>query len=146
MVGEAPMITDNERREVARRLRSFVTDDSVYADVDACRVLHSIGLYYKDIDRIYFSGFDVARLADLIEPPTQCPYYHSDRHYCSIHDVPAIDREALRALAAEMEQAGKDYRYQMVENACCDNLINDAPDDFIDYARRIREALGVDDA
>ena len=62
------MATDDERREVARRLRSFVTDDSVYADVDACRVLHSIGLYYKDIDRIYFSGFDVARLADLIEP------------------------------------------------------------------------------
>ena len=60
--------TDDERRKVARRLRSFVTDDSVYADVDACRVLHSIGLYYKDIDRIYFSGFDVARLADLIEP------------------------------------------------------------------------------
>ena len=62
------MVSDDERREVAERLRSFVTDDSVYADVDACHVLHSIGLYYKDIDRIYFSGFDVARLADLIEP------------------------------------------------------------------------------
>lgn len=62
------MVTDDERREVAERLRSFVTDDSVYADVDAGRVLHGIGLYYKDIDRIYFSGFDVARLADLIEP------------------------------------------------------------------------------
>ena len=60
--------TDDERRKVARRLRSFVTDDSVYADVDACHVLHSIGLYYKDIDRIYFSGFDVAHLADLIDP------------------------------------------------------------------------------
>ena len=54
-----------------------------------------------------------------------------------------INRAALLALADEMEQAGKDYRYQMVENACCDNLINDAPDDFIDYARRIREALGA---
>lgn len=62
------MITDDERREVARRLRSFVTDDSMYADVDACHVLYSIGLYYKDIDRIYFSGSAVARLADLIEP------------------------------------------------------------------------------
>ena len=76
------MVTDKERREVARRLQSFVTDDSVYADVDACRVLHSIGLYYKDIDWIYFSGFDVARLADLIEP--------------------SCDREALLALAGEM--------------------------------------------
>ena len=61
-------VTDDERREVAERLRSFVTDNSVYADVDACHVLYSIGLYYKDIDRIYFSGIDVARLADLIEP------------------------------------------------------------------------------
>lgn len=76
------MVTDEERREVARRLRSFVTDDSVYADVDACRVLHSIRLYYKDIDRIYFSGFDVARLADLIEP--------------------TCDLDALVALADEM--------------------------------------------
>lgn len=62
------MISDSKRREVAERLRSFVTDDSVYADVDACHVLYTIGLYYKDIDRIYFSGIDVARLADLIEP------------------------------------------------------------------------------
>ena len=76
------MIRDEERREVARRLRSFVTDASVYADVDACRVLHSIGLFYKDIDRIYFSGFDVARLADLIEP--------------------SCDRDALLALADEI--------------------------------------------
>ena len=77
------MATDDERRRVAERLRSFVTDDSVYADVDACRVLHSIGLYYKDIDRIYFSGFDVAHLADLIEP--------------------SCDRDALMALAGDLE-------------------------------------------
>ena len=55
----------------------------------------------------------------------------------------SVDVDALLALAEEMEQAGKDYHHQMVENACCDNLINDAPDDFISYARRIRKALGV---
>lgn len=33
-----------------------------------------------------------------------CPYYHSDRHYCSIHDVPVIDREALLVLANELEE------------------------------------------
>ena len=85
----------------------------------------------------------VERLADLIEPPRQCPYYHSERHYCSAYDD-VVDREALLALAEEMEQAGKDYRYQMVENACCDNLIDDGPDDFIGYARRFREACGVE--
>ena len=52
--------------------------------------------------------------------------------------------KSLLALADEMEQAGKDYRYQMVENACCDNLIDDGPDDFIGYATRIRKALGVE--
>ena len=134
------MISDEERREVARRLRSFVTDDSVYADVDACRVLHSIGLYYKDIDRIYFSGFDVARLADLIEPPTQCPYYHSDRHYCSIHDVPAIDREALLALAEELSGnilvvPAVYGTYQSGYVAACQ-----------DIARSIREACGEESA
>ena len=111
------MVTDDERREVAERLRSFVTDDSVYADVDACRVLHGIGLYYKDIDRIYFSGFDVARLADLIEP--------------------SCDRDALQALADEIECDGECDGCDMSDGIWCDAQ---------GYAaRRIREALGVSD-
>ena len=110
-------MSDDERREVAARLRSFVTDDSVYADVDACRVLHSIGLYYKDIDRIYFSGFDVARLADLIEP--------------------SCDREALLALADKLECDGECDGCDMSDGIWCDAQ---------GYAaRRIREALGVDE-
>ena len=76
------MTNDTERREVARRLRGFITDDSVYATVDAGYVLHAIGLYYKDVDRIYFSGYDVVRLADLIEP--------------------SCDRERLLAIATVM--------------------------------------------
>lgn len=121
------MPTDDERRAVARRLRSFVTDDSVYADVDACRVLHSIGLYYKDIDRIYFSGFDVARLADLIEPfghecvPGECPINVR-------HDNDRIDRDALLALADKLEQ-----ETGPVCGVCMENT-----------ALRIREALGVE--
>ena len=100
------MATDDERRRVAERLRSFVTDDSVYADVDACRVLHSIGLYYKDIDRIYFSGFDVAHLADLIEPSCDAAATHTDAtatrdvSQCRRSDV---DRDALMALAGDLE-------------------------------------------
>ena len=113
------MVSDDERREVARRLRSFVTDDSVYADVDACRVLHSIGLYYKDIDRIYFSGFDVARLADLIEP--------------------SCDRDALLALAEEMQghadgaASGDGFPYVNAGS-------------LWSYADRIRELCGEADA
>lgn len=112
------MPTDNDRREVARKMRSFVTDDSVYADVDACRVLHSIGLYYKDIDRIYFSGFDVARLADLIEP--------------------SCDRDALLAPAEEMVEAFRlgAFTGEGLDAKWCRELHDK-------YADRIREALGA---
>ena len=110
------MVSDDERREVARMLRSFVTDDSVYADVDACHVLHSIGLYYKDIDRIYFSGFDVARLADLIEP--------------------SCDRDALLALADELEEDAC-WEVQTPGDTSGAWRLKDTCD-------RIRKALGVE--
>lgn len=106
-------VTDDERRRVAERLRGFAADDSVYATVDACCVLHSIGLYYSDIDRIQFSGIDVARLADLIEP--------------------SCDRDALLALADDLDYAGS-----AVENVA---YIDQT---FHESARRIREALGVE--
>ena len=111
------MATDDERREVAERLRSFVTDDSVYADVDACRVLHGIGLYYKDIDRIYFSGFDIARLADLIDP--------------------SCDRDALLALAEELDGLG----LSGFSSGWSCGMVNVGY-----FARRIREACGEEGA
>ena len=115
--------TDTERREVARRLRRFVTDDSVYADVDACRVLHSIGLYYKDIDRIYFSGFDVARLADLIDP--DC----AEGRYSVARTVRPVDRDALLAVAETLEDcAGRGSDLTTLGYSC--------------LAKRIREACG----
>ena len=130
------MVTDDERREVAERLRSFVTDDSVYADVDACRVLHGIGLYYKDIDRIYFSGFDVARLADLIDPDCE------EGRYSVARTVRPVDREALLALADEIEYGASSD----------DGEYHDLPAPMVaavarkqmEYADRIREALGVE--
>lgn len=124
---------------MARRLRSFVTDDSVYADVDACHVLYSIGLYYKDIDRIYFSGIDVARLADLIEPSepkVKCVAevkVDGERLDQLVHDtaveLTGIDRDALLELADEMDV-----------DAGCNEYVDDC--DVYVYARRIREALG----
>ena len=126
------MITDEERREVARRLRAL-PDDSTYPDL--------IGAI-ADHDGWYAAADAADRLADLIEPSAQCPYYHGDRHYCSIHDVPAIDRDALLALADEMEVTGREYRHMVNENFVTSDLIDDAPEDFVEYARRIREACG----
>lgn len=126
------MASDKERREVARRLRSFVTDDSVYAVVDACRVLHSIGLYYKDIDRIYFSGFDVARLADLIEPSE--PQVKRELKYRSRCDELGAEmkrqRDALLKLADEMETADPED-------------LNVAIDYITECASRISETFGA---
>ena len=71
------------------------------------------------------------RLADLIEPPARCPHYHSGRHYCSVHeDMALIDREALLALADEIETDGVDC-YVVSTQYVLD-----------EYARRIREACG----
>lgn len=84
----------------------------------------------------------IQRLADLIEPPTQCPYYHSERHYCSAHeDLQVIDRDALLALADEMYRNGKMQRERQKAGGhwFVDGL------DVMEYARRIRKALGVQD-
>ena len=163
-------MSDDERREVAARLRSFVTDDSVYADVDACRVLHSIGLYYKDIDRIYFSGFDVARLADLIEPscdrdtPQKVAeemfgkMRHSTKEEADAYDamlksksveIHPVDRDALLALASGLE-ADADRILRAARNARFGGgpRMGEAKHDAYEWrsiARRIREALGVSD-
>ena len=104
------MPTDDERREVAARLRELD-----YADLQEsliCAYLDALGI------EGYADWVGIAhRLADLIEPPTQCPYYRSDRHYCSIHDVSAIDHNAILALAKVLDGMGDRYneheRYEL---------------------------------
>ena len=118
------MTTDDERREVATRLRNNASQDMAWVIPWAV---------FNDAEQ-HASEAVVRRLADLIEPPKQCPYYDSGRHRCSIHDVPTIDRDALLALADELEaqQANKGIRqigpYMQPGEA----------------ARRIRKALGVE--
>ena len=114
------MIDDSERREVARRLREL-SGDSTYPDL--------IGVI-ADRDGWYPAADAADRLADLIEPPTQCPYYHSDRHRCSAYDD-VVDRDALLALADEMDERAP-YGWYSGER-----------DSLREYASRIREALGV---
>ena len=109
------MITDEERREVARKLRA--------AKRPSLMVL---------LDVLGVGGDGAfARLADLIEPPRQCPYYDSDRHYCSIHDVPTIDRDALLDLADKMDAYSAQFGTGL--QACTIQA----------WAFSIRDALGV---
>ena len=128
------MPTDTERREVARRLRELD-----YADLQEsliCAYLDALGIDgYEDWIGI------AQRLADLIEPSepkVRCVAevkVDGERLEPLIHDavveVTGIDRDALLALADDLDYAGAN-----VENiAYIDQT-------FHESARRIREACG----
>lgn len=124
------MVTDDEKREVARTLRAIDGCIKNWSGVDVRWYISKAA--FGDV--YLHSQHDLLdRLADLIWPPLQCPHYRSDRHYCSIHDVPTIDREALLALADEMDERAP-YGWYSGER-----------DALREYACRIREALGVSD-
>ena len=132
------MATDDERREVARRLRGQAK--MLGPNMDA----HEFAHYTADVIDVNecMTWYEMEmRLADLIEPPTQCPYYRSDRHYCSIHDVPAIDRDALLALADTLGSAsGELCDGCMLKDGCAGATC--ALGVAHEAARRIREACG----
>ena len=121
------MVTDDERRRVARKLREYASWDGEEDCLVDCadwgeRVLNLLGCGDTE-------GECYAALADLIDPPTQCPYYHSDRHHCSAYDD-VVDRDALLALADEMQReldecesdheiVGKlQYQIESIRTAC----------------------------
>ena len=127
------MTTDDERREVAERLREFTKDNHWPLTVggNSSTIRYAI----SDIvfgDKKYHSGVDLLeRLADLIEP--------------------SCDREALLALAEGLEfradkliRAAQRARFSGL-GPTMDRAKHDASE-MRGIARRIREALGVGDA
>ena len=126
------MTTDSERREVAARLRKTRVEryNSILSGIplgESVRVCAQIVSPHEDQVR---AAAD--RLADLIEPVERmCLYYDSDTNHCGCYDTRLIDRDALLALADEMEnntwyETGFDHHIA------------------VRFARRIREALGVE--
>ena len=122
------MISDNERREVARRLRA--------AKRPSLMVL---------MDVLGVGGEGVfARLAGLIEPgepKVRCVAevkVDGEQLDELVHDatveLTGIDREALLALAREMKFKAKESEAYFA---------GIHPGEVVEYARRIREALGV---
>ena len=110
------MIDDSERREVARRLRGISRDVKFWGGVDP---LHYVKKgVFGDVDR-HGPNETIDRLADLIEP--------------------SCDRDALLALADEMEEFGN----LPVKHPGIRVLQNDDFSRELGYARRIREALGA---
>lgn len=119
------MASDEERREVARRLRELVPclfDDGEY--IDCGEVEGALGLVSED--GAWYTAASVTRLADLIEPDMTTDTTKNAQ------DTTKCDREALLALADEIED--NDVTYSVSAQYVLDG-----------YARRIREALGVED-
>lgn len=129
------MPTDEERREAARRLREYVDiPDDWWADTYS-------GFYvekcvFGDVERHRESEL-FARLADLIEPsghgcvPGECPL-----NVC--HDNDRIDRDALLALADELEEKAQFARASTKHAVIYAGYARE----YESFARRIREACG----
>ena len=147
------MATDDERREVARRLRSVGLDDIRYSDA-ICEVMMCAGLTCVGDEDCHGSDERpecvvrvFARLADLIEPSepkVRCvaevkvdgEQLEKLAHDAAV-ELTGIDRDALLALADKLECDGECDGCDMIDGIWCDAQ---------GYAaRRIREALGVDD-
>lgn len=98
---ESKMATDDERREVAERLREFTKDNQWPLTVggNSSTIRYAI----SDIvfgDKKYHSGVDLLdRLADLIEPGDMSQ---------GCRDTVACDREALLALARWLDARATD--------------------------------------
>ena len=122
------MVTDNERREVARRLREYVDlPDDWWADTYSGFYVEKCA--FGNVERHRESEL-FARLADLIEPSDHIG--DSDK---------MVDRDALLALADEMEEFGS----LPVKHPGVRVLHNDDFSRELGYARRIREACGEEE-
>ena len=140
------MTTNKERREVARRLREM---SGWGGEVDCAewgeRVLNLLYRGGEDCT----DGEYYARLADLIEPSEpkvkRVAEVKVDGEQLDqlVHDaaveLTGIDRDALLALAEEMEEFGN----LPVKHPGIRVLHNDDFSRELGYARRIREAVGA---
>lgn len=132
------MATDDERREVARRLREcrggWSSGECYYT------IIHALGL--SDTSREDGGAALYAHLADLIEPSepkVKCVAevkFDGERleqlAYDAAVELTGIDRDALLALADEIEMDGAGA---LDDEDWCKPLLEE-------YARRIREACG----
>ena len=150
------MINDTERREVARRLRGLHLNPW---DDAACEIAQCAGIAccnsecHGSNEAPECTMALCAHLADLIEPgepKVKCVAevkVDGEQLEKPVHDaaveLTGIDRDALLALADEMERMPQ-CELCPAEIVDCSAHPDGCPDALLDhYARRIREALGV---
>ena len=136
------MTTDSERREVAARLR----DANHHSCSPDCELRCALDDCYDCIGNgcagCHRDAFD--RLADLIDPDVS-PTRHRHVGGKKTSQTPSqCDRDALLALAEEMEMMPQ-CELCPAEIVDCSAHPDGCPDALLDYyANRIREALGVE--
>ena len=130
------MVSDDERREVAERLRKAEVYTLVGKRNDGLTLEWSVALMSELAEAAGLEdavGIEVfARLADLIDPGDTS---------LSGRDTVACDREALLAEAKEAEKNAWYFVLDHDEDELRDRL-TEAAEEFSDVARRIREACG----
>lgn len=114
------MVSDDERREAAERLRDEVGCGSSWPGMERLGLILGI----KREPRTGWEGRILTRLADLIDPGDSS---------LSCRDAVVCDREALLALAREMKFKAEESKAYFA---------GIYPGEVVEYARRIHEACG----
>lgn len=141
------MVTDTERRDVARRLRSVNMDDFSCYPEEFEGLYKAIGLY----DGEEYSEQDwPERLADLIEPSASATPTHLRRHTDASATVRVSQRGALLELADEMlanADESRELHDEMLKEKRLDMalIFHEYACELREYAERIHEALGASD-
>lgn len=119
------MPTNEERREVARRLRE-TGEELGSAALLWYHIAKALGVRTSTDGKT-----SCGMLADLIEPSERaCYYYDAETNHCRCYDTRLVDRDALLALAGDIDK--------QTDGSIFDIWLEDGH--YI--ARRIREALG----
>ena len=128
------LASDDERRRVARRLREYASWDGEEDCLVDCadwgeRVLNLLGCGDTE-------GECYKTLADLIDPDCD------EGRYEGVHTARPVDQEALLALADEIEYGASsdDGEYHDLPAT----MVAAVARTQMGYARRIREALGME--
>lgn len=146
------MVNDDERREMARRLRESIPGDGVMRRGDKgwsllYRTIFGHYMHHQSSGRTYSEV--AGRLADLIDPDkkmAQDSPRHLEEAEASDGFVPQVDRDALLALASGLE-ASADRILKAAKSAQfgggprMGEAKHDA-DEWRSIASRIREACG----
>ena len=134
------MISDDERREVARNIReNYIRGGMGYRTASAYNIALAVGI----VPEMLVEDIELwNRLADLIEPGESGQNLDKNRDTVQIESpavqkAPECDREALLALADKLECDGDCNGCDMGGGIWCGAQVY--------AARRIREALGVSD-